>query len=259
MIDPRESNAAIPTVVDYFRSQLNSVTLQFRPLQGSPKETANGASPMPLSLPLLRSMSYLEVVSRLAESLGVPDPWRIRLSIKISSYSDKMIVPHENLTLDRILDYGEEHATVPFEEIFYEVLEVSVLELQTKRILKVGWLNSKVQEETTHQVLVSKDGTVLDVWNAFREKLGRTIDDQRVRFLQHLHHRIAPLEFSTPVSSLDGAFYFEEVQPEDLQKGAMDAWVEVVHFQKDPQRRFGIPFYILVREVGSLFVSFCVI
>ena len=195
-------------------------------------------------------MSYLEVVSRLAESLGVPDPWRIRLSIKISSYSDKVIVPHENLTLDRILDYGEEHATVPFEEIFYEVMDVSVLELQTKRILKVGWLNSKVQEEGTHQVLVSKDGTVLDIWNAFREKLGRTVDDQRVRFLQHLHHRIVPLEFSTPVSSLDGAFYFEEVQPEDLQKGAMDAWVEVVHFQKDPQRRFGIPFYILVREVS---------
>ena len=55
--------------------------------------------------------------------------------------------------------YGSTQTTV----ILYEKLDVSIVELETKRSLKVVWTGSHNKEETTHSFLLPKTSTVYDL------------------------------------------------------------------------------------------------
>jgi ubiquitin carboxyl-terminal hydrolase 7 len=210
-------------------------------------------------------MQYGALVQKLAEHLG-PDVQadHIRLStVNAATGKPKGSIRHTtNHNLGTLLQpgynsYGQAQ-NQRADAFYYEVLEVSLTELEQRKAVKITFLPEGITKEEQIEVLVPKAGNLDDVIAALQVKIGlEAIPDDKVSrirvFEAHANKIYRELPTSWPVTNLsDFTALYAEIIPAGEMKGEYDEGEEglvgAFQFDKDTTKPHGIPFYFLAKK-----------
>ncbi|KAJ7252200.1 ubiquitin-specific protease C-terminal-domain-containing protein [Mycena rebaudengoi] len=140
-------------------------------------------------------------------------------------------------------DYVNPTTTV----ILYEKLDVSIIDLETKRSLRVVWTGIHNKEGATHSFLVPKTSTVNDLPDHISKLVTLTPSgSQKIRVFVISKDGKTQQEF--PGFEMIGntpdpvELYAEEIPLEELEVDDSDEIVGVFHFSKELSRTHGVPF-----------------
>jgi len=170
-----------------------------------------------------------------------------------------------NQLLSQILQTSY-HNYISTTGLFYEVLDLPLSELETKKVLKVTWLPDGISSSETYDLLVPKNGQIQDLKEVLQKKL--EFDDEAMKniriFEAHTGRLLKVLTNDYGVLGIaDYVDIFAEKIPEDeLNMDEGDRFVHAFHFHKEPVKVHirGIPFRFVVKNVCiniSLHHYFC--
>ncbi|KAI8605315.1 cysteine proteinase [Dissophora ornata] len=240
-------------IPQYYEYIYNRIVVQFKP-----KYDEDGTLPT-YSIELSKKSTYDQVASKLAEKLGV-DP----LHIQFTSASAPNGLPKSaikrltNLQLQEMLTHVYVHQGAGLNVIYYEKLDMSIVELESKRLIKVTWLGPTLKDETTHELLLLKTSTMNVLVDALLPKVKLEPNGtQKLRtfgvFNGKLIKEYGPMDPITAIhESL--AIYVEEIPVDELSRKDDEQVLSCFHFQGDVSRMHGIPFRMVIKE-GELFVD----
>ncbi|KAH9909870.1 hypothetical protein F4778DRAFT_713206 [Xylariomycetidae sp. FL2044] len=207
-------------------------------------------------LTLSLRITYDQLAERVGEQLGV-EPTHIRFfTAAASSGSPKAPVRRNaNQTLSTIINPNNQpqgNLQVKPNCLYFEVLEMSLAELDTKKNVKVTWLSEGITKAELLDVLVNKQGHVEDLIQALATKLG--IPDEReggrIRVYEINHHKF--FRELVPSYAVLGINDYVDVVAERVPDEELDAderdFIKVQQFQTEPSRAHGIPFRFLLKE-----------
>ncbi|KAI1079311.1 cysteine proteinase [Whalleya microplaca] len=207
-------------------------------------------------LTLSTKITYDQLSERVGEQVGV-EPTHIRFfTANASTGTPKTPVRRAvSQTLGSILNpqgYTQQSMQTKPNSLYYEVLDMSLAELDLKKSVKVTWLSEGITKADTFDVLVNKQGHIEDLVQAFVKK-AQIQDEQEggpIRVYEIHHHKFfRELVPNYPVLSInDYADIIAERIPEDEMDADERDFIKVVHFQNDPSRVHGIPFKFLLKE-----------
>ncbi|ODA78381.1 hypothetical protein RJ55_05762 [Drechmeria coniospora] len=216
----------------------------------------------PFDLVLNAKINYDTMSERIGNYLSTP-PTHIRLwTVNGTTNNPKAPVRRStNPTLRQILNpmgSNSLSSTQRNDAFFFEVLEMSLAELDTKKSVKVVWLAEGITKEELFDLLVPKTGNLEHVVQALVKKA--QIPDEAeggpIRIYEastNRFYREPPRD--GPVLNLNDytQLYAERIPKDEL--GADDnSFVHVFHFQGELNRSHGIPFKFLLQE-GEKFVD----
>jgi ubiquitin carboxyl-terminal hydrolase 7 len=210
-------------------------------------------------------MTYSTVAQKMAEYLGADIPAdHIRLS-PVNSHTGRPKAPIRHTTnhnLGTLLQpgynsYGQAQ-NQRADAFYYEILEVSLTELEQRKAVKVRFMSEGIMKEDDYDLLVPKAGNLDDVVTALQRKAGPEVipDDKlsRIRIFEvHANKIYRDLPMNWPVTNLnDFTVLFAEIVAEGEMKGEYDDESEgllgVFQFDKETSKTHGTPFYFLVRK-----------
>jgi len=265
-----------PGTREFYDYLLNRVDVWFYPrFSGSVNPEDTDAEVF--SLTLNRKMNYDQFSTKVGEYLK-QDPTHIRfLSMNITTNKPKSIIrkqvpsTHTGIgpggqTLWAVLHphtvsaYG---ATQREDALYYEVMEMSLQELETKKAQKILFVSDGINKEEQFELLVPKGGNVRDILATLKKKAqldDATISNTKI-YSVHQHKIQKEFALEHPISSItDFAQLVAEVIPEpELEakaaaevKGLKGREFSCFHFEKESSRTFGIPFTLWFVEGETL-------
>eukprot|EP00803_Ostreobium_quekettii_P004318 evm.model.scf_1518.4 EVM.evm.TU.scf_1518.4 scf_1518:22440-34055(-) len=211
-------------------------------------------------LELLKTMTYDNVCSELAQHLGLDDPRKLRLT-QHNMYAHQ---PHRNPIKYRGVDSLEAmivHVRHYTNILYYEILDMPLPELEKLKCLRVQFHNEKCECIGEHQVRLPKDKFVADLLGELRKELGEEYEGKPMRLMEVYHGKIFKvLKYDTTLDTLNENYwqYRAEVIPEDereLHPGEHN--LHVCHFRTDDNSNgiattFGDPFWLRIRQGETL-------
>jgi len=230
----------------------NRVHVKFR-LLDKPKEDQ-------FTLELSRKMSYEQVTGKLSEKLNC-DPLKLRLTVH-NTYTDQpKAVPikrSEPQTLREMLTiYNSQQIDI----LYFEELEMSIVEFETKRQLKVAWHNLKTEEVKVHNLLLPKESAVEDIFMQLRGLVVMETTNKRMRLLETWNNKVQKVyDPADPISNINeytmhntNTLRCEEMPDEELQKDPSSKQVYVTHFSRNPPLThfFGVPFVLFILQTET--------
>ncbi|KAK5941021.1 ubiquitin-specific protease ubp15 [Knufia obscura] len=232
----------------YYDYLLNKIPVMFQP-RIQPGEV--------FTLDLSKKMTYEQFSEKVGQHLQVPAT-HLRFATVNSSNGKPKAVVKRNLqqNLYQILQtqftaYGaySQHRN---DCLYYEVLEVSLQDYETKKLMKPIWLHEGIVKEEQIEVLVPKTGIIGDLINGIMRKLKmpEDTDPRRIRVLEVAAGKISrqlPSDFNVGVISEFTALYAEFIPDEEINADDNDRDIYCYHFDKDPTKPHGIPFILLVK------------
>ncbi|KAI1262195.1 cysteine proteinase [Xylariaceae sp. FL1019] len=213
----------------------------------------------PFILTLSGKVTYDQVAERVAEKLNI-EPTHLRFfTANAATGAPKGAVRRiPNANLSQMLNpqsYAQNPQTKP-NSLYYEVLDMSLAELDTKKSVKITWLSEGISKEESFDVLVSKQGHVEDLIDALVKKAQLKDQEEagRIRLYEvHNHKFFRELVPNYPVLSINEYVDVIGERIPQEETGANDQdFIKVIHFQNDPSRMHGIPFKFLLKE-GEVF------
>ncbi|ORZ20052.1 cysteine proteinase [Lobosporangium transversale] len=211
------------------------------------------------TIELSRKSTYDQVASKLAEKLGI-DPLHIQFTAPShpSGLPKHTLRRSTNMLLQEMLSSGHIHPGMPSNVLYYEKLDISIVELESKRLIKVTWLGPTLRDEVTHELLVLKTSTINGVIQALIPKVQLSPDGtQKLRTFAVSNGRLMKeLGPSDPINMVPDMFslYVEEIPVDLYEIGENDIKLPCFHFQGDVNRTHSIPFNIVVKD-GEAFVD----
>ncbi|KAL3422872.1 ubiquitin carboxyl-terminal hydrolase [Phlyctema vagabunda] len=210
-------------------------------------------------LTLSSKYSYDQVAAKVGEKIGI-DPTHIRFwSWNSTTNSPKnSIKRNQSQNLHTILNPGYNsfsNTNQRNDGLFFEILDMSLSELDTKKSLKVIWLVEGIVKDETLDILVPKNGIVADIVAGIIKKA--EIDDEvtggPIRIYEVHSNKIhKELARDHPVLSITDyvSLIAERIPAEEVSDSGHS--VQAFHFQNEPNKAHGIPFKFHVKEVFSL-------
>ncbi|KAG0193985.1 hypothetical protein DFQ28_002094 [Apophysomyces sp. BC1034] len=241
------------TVREFYTVVHNRIVVLFKP-----KVDKRGQE---VKLNLDRRAGYYYVARELGKLVGA-EPSRIRFSTAnfmtnkpkdVLAYSPTMNIEQ---MVPSMLSAGEYAQAVSIESIrtpvvFYEVLDFSVADLETKRFIKVNLLGETLRDEIQVTVLVPKTGFVRDLANVVQTK--SKIDPEQLRLFEVTDGRIVK-EFSLdqPIDNVGdklSVLYAEKLSQDETDMDMdNDRLIQIVHYHKEATRYHGIPFRFVAKK-----------
>ena len=184
------------------------------------------------------------------------DPIKLRFTTTNANGTPKAILKRSlNQSISEIMapSYLSPQPTV----ILYELLDVSIVELETKRSLKIVWTGVHNKEEGTFPFLLPKTSSVHDL----AEKLAAQVTlspggTGKIRVFEVSKDGKHQKEFtgSEMIGNIPEPveLYAEEIPVEELNADEADKVISVFHFFRDPLRTHGVPFKFVVKPVRLL-------
>ncbi|KAJ3011309.1 hypothetical protein HKX48_006911, partial [Thoreauomyces humboldtii] len=249
---PDPNQAEIPA---YFEALRNRVTVTFKE-KGHDRE--NGTS-----IVLSKKMNYANIATQLAKRIGA-EAEKIRLLVfvppghppnrgTVIKYSAtwylELAISARGIPVHDPNSAGEDAGT-----LIYEVLGIRVKELESKRYLKIWWVDKKNKEQGPFDILIPKSARVADLHAAVAEKIrdGHIKVEAGSDVLQATKFRVFELGRDSRVGK-----QYSEVDYVDTIKDSSEIYVEeilaqevsqpllqVFHYTKDPIRGHGVPFFL---------------
>jgi ubiquitin carboxyl-terminal hydrolase 7 len=241
-------------VREFYDNLLHRIRVKFAPKHddGNMRE---------FELDLSKRMTYAVLAQRVAEALGSDvDPTHLRFSpVNASNGRAKVPVRHtttHNLGAILTPGYNNYGATINqrADALYYEVLEVSMSELETRKNVKVIWLTEGVAKEDSFEILVPKNGTIVDIIKGLQRKVGTGPDGipddhiDRIRVYEtHANKIFRDCPATWPVANLNEFVQlYAELTPEGESLSEIDEETEclipVYHFDKEHTKPHGTPF-----------------
>jgi len=139
--------------------------------------------------------------------------------------------------------------------ILYEKLDVSIVELETKRSLKVIWTGIHNKEESTHPFLLPKTSIVHDMTELLSKQVQLTpTGTGRIRVFEVAKDGRTQREFtgSEMIGNIPDPveLFAEEIPREELEAEDHDKIINAFHFTRDVARTHGVPFKFVVKPVS---------
>ncbi|KAL8810807.1 MAG: hypothetical protein Q9223_002107 [Gallowayella weberi] len=239
---------------EFYDYLLNRIVIKF-----FPKITTEPAGSV-FSLALSRKMSYDQFSAKVGEHLKV-DPTHLRFSTVLSTTGKpkQPVRRNQGVSLSQILVPSVGTYVTSNQRgdaLFYEVLEMSISELETKKNIRVHWLSEGVVKEEPVDVLAPKNGVVQDLVASIQKKAGLSEEAiTKLRFYESQGCKITrELESNTVLGSIsDFSTLFAELIPEEeTNADEGDLAIYAFHFDKDVNKTHGVPFKFVVKP-GELF------
>lgn len=247
---------------DYYTSLYNQTCILFKPKPNS----TNNSSHEEAKIVLDRTYSYSRVASKLAEKLNV-EASKIRFSISYANNSNqpgpaiayKPAIKLQDMvyTLPKhaeLTQLGELGAYVnpdhyPIHVLFYEVMDVDVADLETKRSIEVNIIGPTLRKETKITAVIPRTGSVQQLLDqAIMKGKMETKDPSKIRLFEVMNGKVTK-EFSLDqtidnVATEKSAIVYAEAIPKDELDMNLDTdrLIQVVHYHNHPSQFHGIPF-----------------
>ncbi|CAG8434848.1 2439_t:CDS:10 [Funneliformis mosseae] len=185
------------------------------------------------------------------------DPLKLRFTTAHStSGTPKNVIKRTtNQTLSEML---QAYLTPSSHLLFYEMLDISIVELETKKFFKVTWLGNTVKEEEHKiDIRLQKNAVVNDILEEILKKVTLSSPNARIRLYEVMNHRIQRECIGTePIEKIQEfmTLYAEEIPQDELLADNNDRTIQVYHFTKEPLRTHGIPFKFVIKH-GEVLVD----
>lgn len=255
---PEKQVAAIASTGGYTDArEFYDYMLNRKQVHFSPKFTTENQNAT-FKLDLSRKMSYEQFSAKVGEYLKI-DPTHIRFStINSTTGKAKMAVKRNATNLTQILSpafgtYGNSNQRD--DALFYEILDMSLTELDTKKSLRVIYLAADLSKEEVLDILVPKMGTFRDLYAGIEKKV--TLNKEMVEYLRvyeisngKIYREYRP---DTPLTAVsEHITLIAEVIPEEERNAEEnDFLVSCFHFDKEAAKAYAIPFKLLVKPVSQ--------
>ncbi|CAI2180552.1 16272_t:CDS:10 [Funneliformis geosporum] len=185
------------------------------------------------------------------------DPLKLRFTTAHStSGTPKNVIKRTtNQTLSEML---QAYLTPSSHLLFYEMLDISIVELETKKFFKITWLGNTVKEEEHKiDIRLQKNAIVNDILEEILKKVTLSSPNASIRLYEVMNHKIhrdcigtEPIEKIQEFTTL----YAEEIPQDELLADNNDRIIQVYHFTKEPLRTHGIPFRFVIKH-GEVFAD----
>ena len=239
----------------YYDYLLNKTSVEFHPRIGPSKDEDS------FILDLSKKMSYEQFSEKVAQKVGAPADHLRFATVNATTGKPKAFVKRnlqQNLQqiLSTQLSYSN-YVTHRPDMLYYEILEVSLQDYETKKIMKPIWLPDGITKDEQLEILVPKTGMINDLTSGIirKLKLPEDTDPRRIRVIETAVQKISrqlPGDFNVAVLSEFTTLYAEFIPDEELNADENDFPVHCYHFDKEPGKAHGIPFVFLVKN-GEIF------
>jgi ubiquitin carboxyl-terminal hydrolase 7 len=245
-INDLESQGLYSNPLGYYDFLQNRVMVVFRPKFGEPDQE----NPE-FSLVLNKKQNYDMMAGKVADHLR-HDPIKLRFTTThAANGSPKAVLKRSlNQSIQEIISPSyAQHPTTTL--ILYERLDVSIVELETKRALKVAWTGTHNREESSHSFLLPKTSSVHDLADHLAKLI--TLDQNgtgKIRIFEISKDGRSQKEFtgSEMIGNIPEVdLYAEEISHDELEADDVDKVISVFHFSKEVSRTHGVPFRFVVK------------
>ncbi|KAK4048743.1 ubiquitin-specific protease ubp15 [Microbotryomycetes sp. JL221] len=228
------------TPTQFYDFFLNRVVVSFKPKFEDPEPRQE------FELCLSKKNSYDQMATKVAETLK-HDPLKLRFTqANGPGGAPKTIVRRQGgMTVAELIQPG--YMSSPSNLLYYELLDVSIIELETKKSLRITWVAPNNKEDGSHSFLLPKNTTIQDVahdWLRKEVKLSSNGSGQ-IRLFEIVRGCVQRVLSGTDlVRDIPDSteLFAEEVPLEELQAEDGQRIVPVFHYSRDPTRAHGIPF-----------------
>lgn len=233
---------------DFYDYLLNRISVEFVP------RIADNDEPS-FSLTLSKKMTYNQFAGKVAEHLGV-EASHLRFSTVSNAGKPKTMVKYNaNATLNTILFPGpysySANTAQRSDAMFYEVLDMSLTELEQRKPVKITWLPEGLSKEEEYTLMVPKAAQVSDLLQALQKKANISDDTiSKVRVYEtyaHKFHKPLPPEYQI-LNLYDYSQIYAVAIPE-VEGGRR---ILAFHFDREQTKTHGVPFPFFLKE-GELF------
>ncbi|KAL8822613.1 MAG: hypothetical protein Q9191_006654, partial [Dirinaria sp. TL-2023a] len=250
---PITASALCPDARHFYDLLLNRLTIKFSP------KTVNDPNNEIFDLVLSKKTTYDQLAARVAEQLRV-EPSHVRFSTVIAT-TGKPKQPLRrmvNANLWQILNpypNSYNNSGQRSDMLIYEILEMSVTELESKKVLKVTFLTEGITKEDTYDILVPKNGTIADLLRGLQRKGNMSdalIEHVRIFEVQgcRIQREFVP-EDSVALLMETITLYAEVCPEEETEAGDQDRAIYAFHFDKEVMRPHGIPFKFVLKPAHT--------
>lgn len=231
---------------DFYDYLLNRINVEFIP------RLADSEHLPTFSLTLNKKMAYDQFASKVAEHLKIDAAYLRFTTVSTTGKAKQPIKYNASSTLASILlpsssyQYPSGVAQRP-DAMLYEVLDMSLKELEQRKPIKVTWLPEGLGKEEDYTLMVPKQSQVSDVLEALQKKAN--IDDdimQSVRIYEvHMHrfHKALPSDHQI-VSMYD----YTQLYAAPFPEGDSSKCIWAFHYDKEPSKPHGTPFQVTLKE-----------
>ncbi|PYH96113.1 ubiquitin C-terminal hydrolase [Aspergillus ellipticus CBS 707.79] len=239
----------------YYDYLLNRISVTFAPLKAEEGDE--------LALTLSRKMTYDQFSKKVAEHLNVESTHLRFAPVLASNGKPKAFIKRNsnqaNQTLYHILSgqvttYG--YSMHRQDALYYEVLETSLSDFESKSCLKVTWLPEGITKEQTVEVLVPRDGTISDLLAGLQKKAN--LDDDTIRetrvYETHGGKIYRVFQEESKISGINEfvSLYAERVPEEEAKMQEGERTIHVFNFDREVSRPHGVPFMVVMKP-GEIF------
>ncbi|KAJ3300789.1 hypothetical protein HK104_003759 [Borealophlyctis nickersoniae] len=255
-------------VTRYFDNIHSRVTVTFRPKARDQKDREGT-----FELTLSKKDTYDHAAKILAEKISA-DPAKIRLSSPQTLSAKQGLKRSPTLTVGEMLGPQQPVGNMMYQTVLhYEVLDVALSELDTKRYLKITFVDRAMKEHGPYDILLPKTAKIGELLSRVAEKIMSDptlkaepngtgdvkIEPPNVNKLHLFETKDCKItkvyNENDPVQGIGGetpVLFAEEKPPEEetLEEGAKI--LNVFHFNKQPSQAHGVPFRITTKP-GEMF------
>ncbi|RGB42735.1 ubiquitin carboxyl-terminal hydrolase 5 [Rhizophagus diaphanus] len=249
-IQEHTSSGRYSDIPHFYESLTLRIVVSFKP-------KLKDRDPKPeFDLVLNKKWTYDQVAGAVGTHLNT-DPLKLRFTTAHStSGTPKNVIKRTtNQTLSEMLQTA--YLSPPAHVLFYEMLKISIVELETKKFIKVYWLGNTVKDEEVIELGFPKDAVVNDIIDEIskHEKVSSLSPNSRIRLFD-VHHNKIQKEYtgSEPIERMQehATLYAEEIPQDEIHADQNDRTIQVYHFTKDPIRVHGIPFKFVIKNGETL-------
>ncbi|KAF2719013.1 cysteine proteinase [Polychaeton citri CBS 116435] len=153
--------------------------------------------------------------------------------------------------------YGYSQGQAP-DHLYYEVLEMSLMDLEQRKTVKILYLTDGITKEEQYDVLVPKQSTFAEVLLALQKRADIPNEAlEHVRFYESHGGKVykqLPLTHNVMQLNEFMTVYAEQIpeEEESLDKDQGDRLINCFHFEKEPNKHHSTPFIFPLKS-GEVF------
>ncbi|KAI4527549.1 cysteine proteinase [Schizophyllum commune Loenen D] len=242
-----ESQGLYSNPMQYYDFLQNRVMVIFRPKYEEPDHDHPE-----FHLVFSKKQNYDVMSQKVGEHLR-HDPIKLRFTTTHpSNGSPKAILKRSlNQSISEIMQPSYVSSTTTV--ILYEKLDVSIVELETKRSLKIIWTGIHNKEEASFPFLLPKTSAVHELAEHLAKQVTLTpTGTGKIRIFEISKDYKTQREFtgSEMIGNIPDPveLYAEEIPRDELEASEDDKVIGVFHFSKDLSRTHGVPFRFVVKR-----------
>lgn len=204
-------------------------------------------------LTLSKKMNYEQLAQKVGEYLEY-DPLKLRFWSPGANGQPKSPAIRRNSPSTLAEMVQPSYQTAPSSVFFYELLDISLQELETKKNVKITWMGLHNKEESNHSFLMNKTSSFHDVADTLAKsvKFAATGGTGRIRIFDIIAGKKLKI-YSTGETIRDVQvhdLYADEIPADEFDLDeANDKIINCFHFQKDVPRTHGVPFRFVLKPV----------